>query len=948
MASSTMTRSAGGADDGSRGIADPPPPEGPAELPRRTRAAMIALAISTTITLVAITAAFAFSGLWAVRPVLVPSLIVAAVLLPTIAAVMWLRRRAHYLEAFSQRPDTEHEQIIVRISVLAVSAGFLGLVAWDHGFDIEYVDTLIVAATFQLTCWLFLIHIMHRPGQSTIRRILGILADQAVLTGVLVSGGDTAAGLFPFYLWVTLGHGFRYGVKFLFIAAFVSAAGFCFVIWEGVYWRDNLHIAVGLLISLVVLPAYVTPLIARLNKARASAEEANRSKGRFLATMSHELRTPLTAIIGMSGLLRSSPINNDQRGMVAAVDTSAQSLLGLINEILDFSKIEAGKLTLDIDTFDLHEVVAKIWMMLHDQAEQKGLRLRITIDPDAAFRIRGDAKRIIQILINLVGNAIKFTETGEVELALLVQGAYSGETLIRFEVKDSGIGISPEKQSAIFEGFTQADDSIGRRFGGTGLGLAISKQLVEMMGGRIGVQSAPGAGSIFWLSVPFEVVEEDPTTAIETRGVPVVLVSSDQEVTDRLFLKMASWLVEPLIVECAETLRGLFGDDGAMTTAIVVVNDRDEDPLVSSLAELIRARNRSAQPAIVEVGRTPDRLSNVTNDWPVGVALMARDDDRSLRNALHAVLAIKAPWGVDTPAEPGGSVDGGPATGDGQPMPAGRRILLAEDNTTNRMVITRVLESAGHEVVAAVDGDMALDLLSQEDFDIALMDVNMPGTSGLEVVKIHRVSESKERRLPIIALTADATDQAQQDCAEAGMDDYLTKPVEPDMLYAMIVRWTPDHPSESVSSSPHSAPTPETVTPISQHPRYQITTEPIIDQRALAALRTLDTDGMFFTEVLTEFLVDSDNILTELADASERSDVVAFKDGAHSLRSSANHVGASRMVKMLLELRDIRIDDLGDAGLQTIKNIRSEFAKVRTRLERELGRVRTNRSGHQH
>lgn len=176
------------------------------------------------------------------------------------------------------------------------------------------------------------------------------------------------------------------------------------------------------------------------------------------------------------------------------------------------------------------------------------------------------------------------------------------------------------------------------------------------------------------------------------------------------------------------------------------------------------------------------------------------------------------------------------------------------------------------------------------------------------------------------------------------MDDYLTKPVEPDMLYAMIVRWTPDIPSDTVSPS-EGASTPETVTPISKHPRYQITTEPVIDQRALEALRTLDTDGVFFTEVLTEFLVDSDSILNDLADASQRRDVVAFKDGAHSLRSSANHVGASRMVKMLMDLRDVRIDDLGDAGLQTIKNIRSEFAEVRTKLERELGRVRTNRSG---
>ena len=920
--------------------------DGPSPISKRAKVGLTALCIATTITLCAIISAFTFSGLWSIRPIMVSALTATSVMLPAIAAILWLRRRDHFIEAFSNRPDSEHEQIIVRINVLAVSAGFLGIVAWRNGFDIGHVDTLIVAATFQLACWLFLIHIMHFPGQSTPRRILGIFADQLVLTSVLVSGDENAASLFPFFLWVTLGHGFRFGVKFLLIAAFASAVGFCYVIWVSAYWQENLQIAIGLLFSLVVLPAYVTPLIGRLNRARAQAEEANRSKGRFLATMSHELRTPLTAIIGMSSLLKSTTIDNDQRSMVAAVDTSAQSLLDLINEILDFSKVEAGKLSLDIDEFDLHEVVAKVWMMLHGQAEQKGLRLRVSIDPAAAHRIRGDAKRITQILINLVGNAIKFTESGEVELALHVQGAYSGEMLIRFEVNDTGIGIAPDKQATVFEGFTQADDSIGRRFGGTGLGLAISKQLIELMGGRIGVQSEPGSGSTFWLSVPFEVVEGKPEKTIESRGVPVILVSSDQEVTDRLFLKLASWLVEPLIVECAETLRSIFADEAAMSATIVVVNDRDEDPLVSTFAELIRGRKPEAHPAVVEMVRGADRVSNDMRDWPVSVALKAADEDDLLRNALHAALAIKAPWGVDAGLAEDGAEAGLSSFGQ-RAEHKGRRILLAEDNNTNRMVITRVLENAGHEVVPAEDGDRALDLLSREDFDLAFMDVNMPGTNGLEVVKMHRVSEAGGPRLPIVALTADATEQARQDCAEAGMDDYLTKPVDPDLMYAMIVRWTPDHPGGEVDvPQPVDPDEPaETVTPISQHPRFQITTEPVIDRKALDALRTLDNDGAFFTEVLTEFLADADLLLSDMEAASGRKDAVEFKDAAHSLRSSANHVGASRMVKMLLELRDARANELGDVGIQTIKSLRGEFAKVRTRLERELGQARKSKSG---
>ena len=458
------------------------------------------------------------TGLWSTAPYEAAGLIATMAVPPVVTALLAFRIGLRRLgRMFAARPDSEHEQVMIRILLVSLNLTYVLALILASGptqtssqtFTETFIGSVLILPPSFAGTWLLLILLMLHPAPSVPRRVLGNLLDMAMVSAFLLVGGAMAAPWYMIYLWVTFGNGFRYGTRFLVSSAVLGAAGFALVIHVSPVWRDIPYIAYGLLAALVVVPAYVVRLIRQLTEAKAQAEAANRAKGRFLATVSHELRTPLTAIIGMGDMMMNTRLDGEQREMAATVNTSARQLLSLITDVLDFSQLEEAKLTIDQAPFDLYRVIYNTRLVLRGQARMKRLALRLVIDAHVPRRIIGDDRRLQQALTNLLANAVKFTERGAVTMSVSLVG-----TVLEFRVSDTGIGIAPQHLDRIFDRFTQAEDGINRRYGGTGLGLAISRQLVELMGGVIGVSSELHRGSEFWITLPCRPVKAEPEPLI--------------------------------------------------------------------------------------------------------------------------------------------------------------------------------------------------------------------------------------------------------------------------------------------------------------------------------------------------------------------------------------------------------------------------------------------------
>ncbi|MET0065795.1 MAG: ATP-binding protein [Candidatus Thiodiazotropha sp.] len=807
-------------------------------------------------------------------------------------------------------PDREAEQALVRYGltiILTLYSGFMYFFMLDDRimgilFGVALGYMAFAVAVMLIIAW----KPLGYPG----RRVYTMVCDVAVIAFSMWIGDERSSMLYVIFLWLSLGNGLRYGISQLYLASSFSTVGFALVIVSNEFWIKQPILSVGLLVGLLVTTLYVAMLLKRIEDEKKLSEASNQAKSRFLANMSHEIRTPLNGVVGMTDLLAGTPMGVEQREIMASIQASAETLLNLIEGVLDFSKIEAGKVEVNRSDQDISELVGLVISMMKPAADSKSLEMRSWIDLDVSPVVRVDPQLLRQILINLLNNAIKFTDSGSVMLKVTPfrgEADHGESRRLLFEVIDTGVGIPENQLDLIFERFKQVDDSMTRQYGGSGLGTTITKQLVELMDGSIGVESRVGEGSRFWFQIPAppgDLLLNDQRLMDARILLFTELLSERQEVLDAL----QEWPVDIMVCNTIADgfLELLHSAKTGQAYDIAIVDETQDVITGDDLLKVIRAEESLDNLGLVCVTRhAPSRERelelclagfNAVVTYPV--------TKEKIRHVLQYALK----------GENGESIPKPPRIFRSADQLSGReaRILLAEDNRINQKVVKKILELQHHHVTVVEDGAQALKALQSEHFDLAILDLHMPDVGGLDVIRIYRETHPGRVHIPFMILTANATAEAVLQCEAMQVNAYLTKPVRSahllDEVNKLLGGEMPGIDTDTLIDEP-------------TRPASTERSSRVLDMDTLKKLQGLSRDPGFLNNLIDSFLRDSEALLTSMREALKASSFRQFRDSAHLLADNASGIGAYALMaasSAAVRIEDEMFDEIGEKRLARV------------------------------